>query len=277
MDPLSMNEVQVCIWIEFLAAQKLSPGTIKNKVSHARVFVRLAGGEMAGLQHLRASMALDAMTRRKDYVQREKGPVPTEVLLEVLWRLPDTQVGAAIRAALLIMYFGAMRQSEVVPPTQRAFDHTRHLTRGDVRVTDRVTINIKWAKNLQRYDERRTMTLWPTGHPGTCPVGAVATVLAATPDLQPTDPLLVIPGSARPLTAGYIRAAWNSILRGMGVAVGQYGLHSIRKAAATNAHKEGCTELEVQRHCGWKSNAYKTYIHTDNSIKVHKALQKSLS
>ena len=51
-------------------------------------------------------------------------------------------------------------------------------------------------------------------------------------------------------------------------------LHSLRKASATLAHTGGCSDLEVQRHGGWTSNAYRTYIQTD-SHKVNDVLSTS--
>ena len=174
------------------------------------------------------------------------------------------------------MFYGAMRQSEVVPQSQRAFDPTRHLTRRDVSVASTLRIKVKWAKNMQRYDQQRTLTMLPTGNHNTCPVMAVRAVLRATPEVPQDAPLLVIPGTTRPMTAAYLRAAWASMLKKLGITPGTFGLHSIRKAAATAAHQAGCTDLQVQRHGGWKSNAYKNYIETHDSYKVHKALIHSI-
>ena len=62
-----------------------------------------------------------------------------------------------------------MRQSEVVPPTRAAFDHLRHLTRADVVMEGRsLTINIKVAKNLQRYDQSRQVTVYMAENQDLC-------------------------------------------------------------------------------------------------------------
>ena len=46
----------------------------------------------------------------------------------------------------------------------------------------------------------------------------------------------------------------------VGADVQKLSLHSLRKAAATQAHLEGCADPLIQRLGGWKSNAYRTYI-----------------
>ena len=93
-------------------------------------------------------------------------------------------MGTMVKAALLLIYYGAMRQSEVVPQSQRAFNPTRHLTRRDVAVARTLAIRVKWAKNMQRYNQQRTLTMLPTGDPNTCPVQAVAAVLRAHRNCQ---------------------------------------------------------------------------------------------
>ena len=140
INPARMSHFDVCIWIEYLAALGAAPGTIRNQLSHARVHARLAGGTLDGLQHQRVGLAVDAISRNKDRPSAAKDAIPVELFRNILAKLPKDSMRPILRAAFITIYMGAMRQSEVAPPSARKFDPTRHLTRGDVTITDRVTI-----------------------------------------------------------------------------------------------------------------------------------------
>ena len=164
-DPMRMTEIHVCLWVEYLDNRGIAPATIKNKVSHARGYMRLAGADLSGFNHVRVTRALDAVSRRKDYVPgHKKDAIPAQ----------------ALRAAL--------RQSEVAPPSVKAFNPLVHLTRGDIHMDHQVTVQIKAGKNLQRYDQRKISTLFPTGDPVTCPMLALRAVFEWTPGLPSTAP-----------------------------------------------------------------------------------------
>ena len=276
VDPMHMNEVQVCLWVEYLASRGIAPATIRNKVSHARGYMRLAGACLVGFNHVRVSRAIEAVLRRRDYVSVKKDAIPAPLLRAALQEMNDDHNGLMVRTAVLLMFYGALRQSEVAPPTIRAFDPLVHLTRGDVHLDHQVTVNIKAGKNLQRYDQRKMSTLSPTGDPLTCPLQAVRTVLDTTPGLPMHAPLLVFVDKTTPIPTSYLRGEWARIMRAIGADHTLYSLHSLRKASATLAHSGGCSELEVQRHGGWSSSAYRTYIQTDNQ-KVNDILSHSLN
>ena len=252
------------MWIEQLAIKDISPAMIKNKLSHARVFVRLAGGSLEGLNHIRVSRALEAVLRRRDYTSNQKDAIPAHTLRAALQAITPDINELMVRAAILLMFYGALRQSEVAPPGINRFDPLLHLTRADLRVGQDITVTIKAGKNLQWYNQRKTVTLYPTEDEITCPVRAVSRILSETPGLQPSAPLLVFADKHPPMPTSYLRSAWVRTMRIIGADPNMYSLHSLRKASATLAHSGGCSELEVQRHGGWSSGAYRTYIQTDS-------------
>ena len=276
LDPGDMTTAGTLQWIEYMAAHGAHPATIKNKISHARVHARLTGGSTQGITSYRVGLALDAVARQKDRPSKKKEPVPVEILKRALAHMSKGPEATPVRAAILLMYFATMRQSEVAPPSVARYDPTRHLACGDVVVTDTLYLNMKWAKNLQRYDQARQLTLHPTGEPAMCLVTAVREVLEQHRDPRPAAPLLTFGRTGRPITTAYLRSIWAQALRAVGSSHVLYGLHSIRKASATQAVMGGCSELEVQNHGGWKSDAYKVYIQTKDSKKVQHALKDSL-
>ena len=265
------------MWLEYLATKGVSPGTLRNKVSHARVFVRLAGGSLTGFDNLRVTRAMEAMVRLKERPAASKDALPPAILRMALEATSDTGMGLIMRTAILIMFYGALRQSEVAPPSIKTFDPTRHLTRRDVSIGEQLNVRIKWGKNLQRFDQKKDITLSPMADPLTCPVKAVEDVLAMSPGLPPHAPLLVFPDTTTPVPTSYLRAEWGRIMTRIGQSTAQYSLHSLRKAAATTAYGGGCTELEVQRHGGWSSSAYRAYLKTQANKKINDILSRSIT
>ena len=214
---------------------------------------------------------------QKLYIPRKKIAIPMDILRSVVFVIPATVVGLAVRAAILIMYFGALRQSEVAPPTVKKFNPTRHPTRADVTLTkNSLSIHVKWAKNMQRVGQSRTKTLHSVADPRLCPVHALKTHYAHTPTASSTAPMLTYQKSGDPIPISVIKDIWGAAVRTIGADITKLSLHSLRKAAATQAHYAGCGDLRVQRLGGWKSNAFKAYIADKPDSRVNNTLIKSI-
>lgn len=218
--------------------------------------------------------ALYALSRDKTYVPRLKDAFPVGMLQQMVKALPLSVHGNIIRTAVLIMYHAALRQSEVLPHSARAYDPCQHLSRADLVLhDDRLTIFVKFAKNLQTVYQYKKLTLQPSPDREVCVVDAVRCMIASTPTFSPLDPAIMFQDSRRPVTVEYVRRNWTRHIAALGMATNKLSLHSIRKAAATAAHDQGCDELEIQRYGGWRSNAHRQYITTTqnnvNSAIVH--------
>ena len=200
-------------------------------------------------------------------------PGPSEGCSQGHPRRPQRQYA---KTAVLLMYFGVLRQSEVAPPTMAAFNPARHLTRADITLSPGVKLVIKHAKNLQKYNQNKVVRLSPTGDMLTCPVGAVTWALAAMPQATASSPLLAFKDTGRPIPNSHLRAAWGAAVRRAGADPSMYSLHSLRKTAATAAFRAGCTELEIQRHGGWSSGAHRDYIETETANKMNSVLMNAI-
>ena len=85
-----------------------------------------------------------------------------DILRAVIFSIPKSVVGTGVTAAILIMFFGALRQSEVAPITVKQFNPAIHSTRADVTLTDTsLSMKIKWAKNMQKNGQFRKSTWLP--------------------------------------------------------------------------------------------------------------------
>lgn len=275
--PTNPHHYYICAYIEFIAKDTPSPRTIANHLSHIRTYLRKAGADTRELDHHRTKWAMVAVSRNKEYIPRVKLSFPVGDLHRMVAALPLDSHGNIIRTSVLLMFYAALRQSEVLAPSVSTFDYRKHLTRGDVLLTpDAATVTIKHAKNMQSVYETKTLRLQQSSNSLLCIVAALQDLLAFTPTHHPRDPCIMAPASRRPVTVDFVRRHWNRHLQSLGMSTQSLSLHSVRKAAAMAAHDSGCTELDIQRYGGWRSNAHRHYIATSQK-QVNSVITRALS
>lgn len=278
LDPYQLSYQDVCAYVEYLASHLGSPSTIKNKLSSVRVHMGLVEVSCAPFRHPRVIRALDAIEKEKSRAPRPKQPLPPLEFKCVLLAIPYDYLGNVLRACLLVLYYGALRQSELLPRTVRLWSSKIQPTRADLQFRqNQCSIFIKHAKNLQKYNQSRQVLMQPATDPALCPVRALQVVMEDSPCRGPLDPVFVFSDS-QPVPASFVLKHLHIIMRrcGFNDIISQTSLHSIRKAAATNAHDQGCSQLSIQNYGGWQSEAYRSYIRTNNAA-VNQSLITSLN
>lgn len=279
LDPFLPSHHDACMYIEYLVANGSAPATVRNKVSQVRTFLKLSESDSHGFNHFRVIRALESVDRDKSHTPRIKNALDPDVLISIIYNIPRDELGMVVRLAMLIIYYGALRQSELLPRTSASWSGLTQPTRGDCSIQhDRCIITIKTGKNLQKYDQSRTLDLGLSADPILCPVHTLREVVRLTPTLSSADPLLMIPGTRKALPASLVLKYLHAALTRLGFAnlVPVTSLHSLRKAAATHAFSAGCTEQSIKNYGGWSSSAYTTYIETSNQA-VNKSLIQSLN
>ena len=210
------------------------------------------------------------------YVSRAKDPVRMDTLSRVLYRLQDQPDDTAVCCAILLMYYGALRQSEVGPRTSGAWDPMSHPTRNDISTSrSRLVLKVKHAKNLQKANQSRTVTMAATDTHLLCPVTTYNRVFSQTPTRSPRDPLLMFRATRSVMPISHIMNRWRKALREVGEDPTKLSLDSLKKSAATQAHRAGLRGPEIQAFGGWRSAAYKTYVRASLS-KANATLINSL-
>lgn len=278
IDPYQTTYEDICAYLEYLADNRVTPSTIRNKLSHIRVHLSLLGITNHSLQHPRVHRALDAMDRDKTHVPRSKDPIPPDVFMGILRILPDDPLMHIARAAFLLLYYGALRQSELTSRTIRSWDASVHPTRGDFNLyEDRCTLFVKFGKNLQKIGQYRNIDLSAASQTIICPVEAMRVVLLDTPTVSTSDPLFMFPTTRKPVPTTFLARVLKDHLIQMGLRslTDSISLHSLRKAAATDAFAAGCPELTIKQYGGWSSSAYTTYIQSNN-LRVNSTLVATL-
>lgn len=279
IDYLNPHYQEICTFIEYIAKYTPAPSTIRNKISQVRVFILLADGSIAAFSHPRTERALDTIDRNKSYIPRVKLPIPPDVLKDILLCIPNNSLGCVVRTAMLFIYYGALRQSELMTRTVNSWSPCVQPTHQDCSVCDhQVVLYIKMGKNLQKSGQFRKITLSRADEPSLCPVRGIRAVLALTPTLANNDPLFMFPANRAPLTSVFVQKQLHVTMTNIGMShmIPYTTLHSLRKATATNAFSSGCSELSIKQYGGWSSSAYQSYISTSNSH-VNRSLITSLN
>lgn len=242
----------ICAYAEYLVDSTPSPRTVANHISHLRTYLRKAQCSTAQVDNYRVKWALNAINRDTTYVPRIKQAFPIDSLQRMVLLLPKTPQGRIIKASVLLMYYAALRQSKVLPYSSTSFDYRRHLSRRDVVINNgALTVRIKHAKNLQTIYQFKTVILQPSPNQELCVVQAVRQIYIDTPTQHLDEACVLFHDSRRPVPVEFVRRKWKEHINQHGIHTEAMSLHSLRKAAATAAHDEGCSELDIQRYGGW--------------------------
>lgn len=143
--------------------------------------------------------------------------MPTPTLQYLVEAIPDDVTGNILKTAILVIFYAALRQSEVAAPSLAGFDPTKHLTRKDVEIRDDCAfINVKRAKNMQTIYEQKSVKLQPSMNHRTCVVRAILSMLTDVQTTSPHDPFLMSP-DRKPITVSKLQRQWRQHMGCMGV------------------------------------------------------------
>lgn len=169
LQPYLVSHHDICVYIEYLARHVQAPATIRNKISQIRTHFTLMDVPPTPINHPRVTRALDALDRNKSYIPRVKDPLDPVSFYSTLSHIAPDSVGTMVRAALLTLYYGCLRQSELMPRTVATWDPLFQPTRGDLTIYhDRCVIHIKKSKNMQKSGQNKNVILEAANDPNVC-------------------------------------------------------------------------------------------------------------
>ena len=255
----------ICMYAEFLTRTFTSPKSIRNYISGVRLLHKYAGASSTALDSFPLELLLRALDITIYHVPNQRSPVTVQSLARICEACMSLgTLGTVVRCALLLGFFGMLRQSNLAPRSTSSFDPTRHTCRGDVlEHPPGLVVILKWSKVNQT---RRKQQLVPIPalspqHP-LCPVAAYKAMLAVHPTTSPNDPLLLMPGPSpcTPLTIPQLATCFRAVAAYLGYSPRQFSLHSLRRGGATAAFEAGINFTHIKRHGGWASDAFWQYI-----------------
>jgi hypothetical protein len=159
----------------------------------------------------------------------------------------------------MVLFFGMLRKSNLLPDTTTAFRRDKQFIRSDfVKVGSFVTIEIKHSKTIQ-CRERSYTTKLPVLNTPLCPFSAL---LAAFQKilLPPNSPAFVMDSAGTPLTGPAFNKRLKELVAVCGEDPSTFGSHSFRRGSATWALCCGVPGEVVKLWGDWKSSAYLDYL-----------------
>ena len=265
----------LCLFVEFLALSFHSPGSVKNYLSGVRIFFKLQQQSPKSLDCFQLQLMLRAVDITMEHTPSPKLPL-TEDMLQKMCELCDTLKpnGIVAKCAILLVFFGFLRQSNLGPSKAGLFDIKRHLCRGDVFITaTTLAVIIKWTKTIQNHQNPQVIQLPSIPRSTLCPVTTFQQMCKQVPHHSHNSPLFVIRQNShtsrrdtfRPMTSAWLADVFNELLIALGYARHSYSLHSLRRGGATAAFKAGADHALIKRHGTWRSDVFWQYISADAS------------
>lgn len=195
---------QICADIEYVTDK-----TVANQLSHIRTYLRKCQVPTNEVDNFRVRWALNAVNRDTEYIPNIKIAFPVTSLQQMVMALPKSEQGNIIKVAILMMFYAALRQSEVLPHSVATYDSSRHLSRADVTLThDSIRVVIEHAKNPQTVYQQKSIVLQASPNQELCIVHAVKEMLRITPTQSPSEAFTLFNNSRRPVTVEFFRKNW---------------------------------------------------------------------
>jgi hypothetical protein len=196
---------------------------------------------------------------------RPRLPVSVELLHHLVQAtLPLGVWGLVLKCALLLAFFGFLRQSNLAPRAPSQFDPARHSRRCDILLKSTgVFIRLRWSKTLQVAQQPVFIPLPVIDNSPLCPVAAFKAMVACVPTASSKAPLLLLPttrGQFRIVTIPMLAQEFNLIIQSLSLPPRTYSLHSLRRGGATLAFEAGVPVDSIKGHGTWSSQSVYTYI-----------------
>lgn len=188
----------------------------------------------------------------------KRRPVSWDLLRAIMGRLsvvcPSGYEQVLFKAAFALAFYGAFRLSELVSPNR----HTQGgVGVGEVCCSDqKVVVWVRKSKTDQ-LGRGVEVVLHRLAGCVSCPVGAVSEFLKVRQQWQGA---FLVHEDGTPLSRFQFIAIFRKCLEGLQVSVGDYGSHSFRIGAATEAVRLGLPQEVVKRIGRWESQRFLGYV-----------------
>lgn len=260
-------------FLEYLATVQKTAASVISTFTTLKALLARRYVPMEAFDHPQLATQLRSIKINKRTPARQRPPVSLQHLRLILHRLREMDYGHQLVVAILTMFVTNFRQSNIAPPSINSFDHTRHLTREDIRIRhSSISIYQKWSKTQQQVGMDRWLSIPRAASSQLCLVAAVIDLFLRSPTLKRSQPLLSF-DDGNPITIPYINKAFKLAQRRAGLGRIPYTLHSLRRGGARFLQKAGVDLPAIATHGGWKSNTIMRYVHQPHRRAAFQALQ----
>lgn len=195
---------------------------------------------------------------------KSKSPISFHLLVRILPFVHCDLDSLAVWSCMTLAFFGCLRASEVAPPfpldgsfplpslPQISFGISNGVPYFQFNVTRSKTSAHGFSVIIAC--SQKPVCAW-------CALVRYLQLRGITSTSSSTEPLFLL-SSGAPISKQYLVARTRSFIQAVGLDPTPYTGHSFRVGAATQASINNMPEFHIQQLGHWKSNAYKSYIHT---------------
>lgn len=150
----------VTAFIEHLASTQRTAASVLSSVSTLRAVLNRHDIPTHSFAANSVSLLLRSFKVNKHTLAIQRPPVHLTELRMIVNQLQTMEYSHHLTLAVLLLFNTSFRQSNLAPQSQRAFDHTRHLTRADVRMAPSyLQVQEKWSKTRQQITRDRWLAI----------------------------------------------------------------------------------------------------------------------
>lgn len=246
-------------FIVFLGCNFKTQKSVKSLLTTLIALLDRAGICTDEFKTQRISMLNRSISINKRAPTLQRPPVDTEILRQVVtwWRESDT-TSLPLIAAVLFMFTTSVRQSNLLPTTQRQFDPSRQLIWKDIewRISY-LKISIKWGKSQQKTCTH-FQKIPKAASPDLC-LYRTLRLLYSKNRPSPRSPVIAF-RDGKPVSISFMRKRWAQAMQRLGLQSYGFTLHSLRRGGARFLQDNGVETSVIASHVGWKSSAIFHYV-----------------
>ena len=170
---------RICMYVQFLSRSMSSPSSWKSYVGGVKVLHLLSGYPFPHLESWEYKLLVKGAAKLHPFTPRQALPITPAILLDIFQVLDFTRpVHVALWSAFVVGFFLFARKSNLVPPSMSSFDPSRHLCRGDIRLSNEgILVHIKWSKTIQAGERYVLVPLAALPGSPLCPLQATLSLL----------------------------------------------------------------------------------------------------
>jgi hypothetical protein len=258
--PTETRAVQFAVWL----SQSQKYQSIRHTMTGVKHFWQEHGCAFDFSSWSVYNQVLKGLRRGNNSSPMRKHPISPDELTLMFKLFEDTAFAAALKACILIAFFGMLRKSNVTADNTNPSANTHCITRGDVEVLhSKYALRVRVRSSKTNQYKERTVEVLLHGRKGHTldPVGAWECHVASSL-LPPTANAFdfIEAGTHYPMKYDTLRLVIKVLFSAIGGDSSQVSSHSLRRGGATFAWHSGVRDILLQAHGDWKSMCYRYYI-----------------
>jgi hypothetical protein len=259
--PIPATQETLCLYMTFLS-RSLSSNSIPGYMNVIRIIHLEAGYENPLERNWELKLLHRGIARLIGVPPKQKLPISVEILVKISRTLTNLPSDIAFWAACLVVFFGFMRKSTLLPfPDALAMG--KFISRGDISnfTLSSFLVSVKHSKTIQFGQRIHTLPFVACPDVRICPVRALLKHFGVSP-LSMSAPLfnyVVGLGEVNFSHSFFVKRLRKALL-GVGENPKEISCHSFRRGVATLAYMAGLLAADIKLRGDWASNAYEKYL-----------------